>query len=197
MSLVVEDYIYYFQYLLCLIGRTINIEDQYGLRDGSSVNSLGVDKVTIYKVAGSSTVQECLNGVEFASVSCADFHQQDQECSMCIQDIGKELFGQLFLLFWSLGSCMDHQGRKREEYICQFIVICINFFYIEYSKPIYREKLGYIFCWLLYAKSSSERDSISSAITTFFKAIRSSISFSLCSTINYYTLSWCRKSFTK
>jgi len=56
MSLVVEDYIYYFQYLLYLIGRTINIEDQYGLRDGSSVNSLGVDKVTIYKVAGSSTV---------------------------------------------------------------------------------------------------------------------------------------------
>ena len=82
MSLVVEDYVYHLQYLPCLVGRAVNIKNQYGPRDSLSINLLEVDKVTIYEVAGGPTVQKYLDRVEFASVGCTNFHQQDQECSM-------------------------------------------------------------------------------------------------------------------
>jgi len=56
MSLVVENYIYYLQYLPHLVGKIINIKDWYGLRDGSSINLFGANKVVIYEVASSFIV---------------------------------------------------------------------------------------------------------------------------------------------
>jgi len=50
--------------LVYLIGRAINIEDQYKLKDGLGINLLEADKVTIYEVTSSSTVQECLDEVK-------------------------------------------------------------------------------------------------------------------------------------
>ena len=131
------------------IGGAIDIKDRYGLRYSLGVDFLGVDKVLIHGAAGSSIVQEHLDGIEFTGVSHADFYREDQEHSICIKSISRELFGQLFLPFWFSEEYVDDGSRGRGGCVFRSTVTCIYTFYVKYSKLIYREQLGCIFHWSL------------------------------------------------
>jgi len=47
VGLVVEDYIYYFRDLTCLVGEAIHIVHQYGTRDALDAYTFHIDKVFI------------------------------------------------------------------------------------------------------------------------------------------------------
>jgi len=93
VSFVMKDYIHYFRDLTCLIGRTIHIVYQYGVRDALGANTFHMDKVFIYEVAHSSRVQKHLDRMHFASVSGADFYREDDRYSTSIKGVGRESFG--------------------------------------------------------------------------------------------------------
>jgi len=54
MGFVVENYIYHFGDLTCLIRRAIYVVHQYRARDALGTNTFRMDKVFIYEVAHSS-----------------------------------------------------------------------------------------------------------------------------------------------
>jgi len=93
VSFVTKDYIHYFRDLTCLIGRTIHIVYQYGVRDALGANTFHMDKVFIYEVAHSSGVQKHLDGMYLASVGGADFYREDDRYSTSIKGVGRESFG--------------------------------------------------------------------------------------------------------
>ena len=92
VSFVMEDYIYHFGDLTCLVRETIHIVYWYGARDTPGANTLRTDKVFIYKVAHSSRVQKRLNRMHLVSIGGADFYREDDRCSVSIESVGKKLF---------------------------------------------------------------------------------------------------------
>ena len=93
VGLITENYIYYFGDLPCFIRGAVHVEHWYGARDVLGANTLHTDKVFIYKVACSSRVQKCLDGMHLASVSGTDLYRKDNRYSAGIKGVGGELFG--------------------------------------------------------------------------------------------------------
>ena len=77
VSFVIENHVYYFKDLTCLVGGAIHIVHRYGTKDALGVNAFRLDKVSIYEVARSSGVQKCLDRMHLAGVCGADFYWQD------------------------------------------------------------------------------------------------------------------------
>jgi len=88
-----EDYVYNFGDLACLVGGTVHVIHQYGVRDAPSVNTFRSDKVSIYEVARSSGVQKRFDGVHLAGICGADFYWEDDRRSAGIKGIDRESFG--------------------------------------------------------------------------------------------------------
>ena len=93
VGFVVEDYIYNFRDLACLVGGAIHIVYRYGTQDAPSVNTFCMDEVLIYEVAHSSRVQKHLDGMYLAGVSGADFYWEDDRRAAGIEGINGESFG--------------------------------------------------------------------------------------------------------
>jgi len=77
VGFVMENHVYYFRDLTCLVGGAIHIVYRYGARDALGVNAFHSDEVSIYKIARSPRVQKHLNRMYLASVCGADFYWQD------------------------------------------------------------------------------------------------------------------------
>jgi len=74
VGFVMENHIYHFRDLTCLIGGAVHIVHWYGARDALGVNAFHSDEVSIYKVAHSSGVQKRLDGMHLAGICGADFY---------------------------------------------------------------------------------------------------------------------------
>jgi len=77
VDFVVEDYVYNFGDLACLVRGTVHIVHQYGVRDAPSVNIFRTDEVSIYEVAHSSRVQKRLDRMYLAGICGTDFYWKD------------------------------------------------------------------------------------------------------------------------
>jgi len=93
VDFIIENHIYHFRDLTCLVGEVVYIVHQYGARDALGVNTFRLDEVSIYEVACSSGVQKCLDKMYLASVCGADFYWQDNQHPASIEDVDGELFG--------------------------------------------------------------------------------------------------------
>jgi len=104
VGFVMENYVYHFRDLICLVGRAVHVVYWYGARDTPGVNAFHSNKVSIYEVARSSGVQKCLDG---------------------------ESFGQPFFSFWLPGLRCPVQSRRGEKgCVYRFTDICIDLFYV-------------------------------------------------------------------
>jgi len=93
VGFVIENHVYYFRDLTCLIGGAIHIVHQYGARDAPGVNAFRSDEVLIYEVAHSPRVQKCLDGMHLTGVYGTDFYWQDDRCPVSIEGVDGESFG--------------------------------------------------------------------------------------------------------
>jgi len=93
VSFVIENHVYHFRDLTCLIGGAVHIVHRYGARDALGVNAFCLDEVSIYEVACSSGVQKHLDRMYLASVCGADFYWQDDQRPVSIEDVDGESFG--------------------------------------------------------------------------------------------------------
>jgi len=93
VGFVIENHIYHFRDLTCLIGRAIHIVHQYGVRDASGINAFHLDKVSIYEVVRSSRVQKRLDRMHLAGVCGADFYWQDNRCPVSVEGVDRKSFG--------------------------------------------------------------------------------------------------------
>jgi len=135
-GLVMENYVYHFGDLPCFIGGAIYVVHWYGARDALGANTLRADKIFIYEATCSSGVQKCLDRVHLAGVGGTDLDREDDGRSAGMESISGEPFGESFFLFRPLRQGFTDQSRGGGcDY--RFTNICIDFFYIQYSKPIY------------------------------------------------------------
>jgi len=74
VGFVMENHIYHFRDLTCLVGGAVHIVHWYGARDARGVNAFHSNKVSIYEVACSSGVQKHLDGMHLAGVCGTDFY---------------------------------------------------------------------------------------------------------------------------
>jgi len=88
-----ENHVYYFRDLTCLIRGTVYVVYRYRARDALGVNALRLDEVSIYEVAGGSRVQKHLNGMHLAGVCGTDFYREDDRRSADIKGVDGESFG--------------------------------------------------------------------------------------------------------
>jgi len=58
-----------------------------------------MDKVFVYEATCSSEVQKCLNRMHLTDLSGADLDRKSDRCSVGIEDVGRELFGEFLFLF--------------------------------------------------------------------------------------------------
>jgi len=93
VGFVMENYVYNFGDLACLVGGAIDVVHRYGARDALGGNTLCMDKIFIYETAHSSGVQKCLDGVHLAGVCGADFYWENDRHSAGIKGIDGESFG--------------------------------------------------------------------------------------------------------
>jgi len=93
VGFVIENHVYHFRDLTCLVGGAIHIIHRYGARDTLGINAFYSDEVSIYKVARSSGVQKRLDGMHLAGVYGADFYWQDDRCPTSVEGVDGELFG--------------------------------------------------------------------------------------------------------
>jgi len=93
VGFVMENHVYHFRDLTCLIGGATHIVHQYGARDAPGVNAFRLDEVSIYEVARSSGVQKRLDGMHLAGVCGADFYWQDDRRPASIEGVDGESFG--------------------------------------------------------------------------------------------------------
>jgi len=103
VGFVIEDYVYHFRDLTCLIGGAIHVVHWYGARDAPGVNTFRSDKVSIYEVACSSGVQKHLDRMHLAGVCGADFYWKDDRHPVSIEGVDGESFGQPLFPFWLPG----------------------------------------------------------------------------------------------
>jgi len=136
VGFITEDHVYHFRDLSSFIRGTVYVEHWYGTRDIPGANTLRTDKILIYEIACGSGVQKRFDGVYFASIHGTDLYREDDRCSVGVEGIGGELSGEsLFLFGPPRQSCPDQSGGG--ECVYGFTDICIDFFYIQYSEPIY------------------------------------------------------------
>jgi len=93
VGFVMEDYVYHFGDLIYLVGGAIHVVHRYEAKDALGVNLFHTDEVLIYEVAHSSRVQKRLDRMYLAGICGADFYWEDDQCSMGIEGIDRELFG--------------------------------------------------------------------------------------------------------
>jgi len=93
VGFVVEDYVYNFGDLACLVGEAVHILHWYRARDAPSVNIFHTNEVLIYEVVCSSGVQKRLDEVHLTGVSGADFYWEDDQHSVGVKNIDGESFG--------------------------------------------------------------------------------------------------------
>jgi len=93
VGFVVEDNVYNFRDLACLVAEAVHVVYWYGARDAPSVNTFCPDEVSIYEVTRSSGVQKHFDGVHLAGVCGADFYWQDDRRSAGVKGIDGESFG--------------------------------------------------------------------------------------------------------
>jgi len=93
VGFVMENHVYYFQDLTCLVGGAIHVVHRYGARDAPGVNAFRSDEVLIYEVACSSRVQKRLDGMHLAGVGGTDFYQEDDRRSAGVEGVDEESFG--------------------------------------------------------------------------------------------------------
>jgi len=74
VGFVMENHVYHFRDLTCLVGGAIYIVHWYGVRNALGVNVFHLNEVSIYEVACSSRVQKCLDRMHLAGVCGADFY---------------------------------------------------------------------------------------------------------------------------
>jgi len=77
VGFVMENHVYHFRDLTCLVGGAVHVIHRYGLRDALGVNVFRSDKVLIYEVAHGSGVQKHLDGMHLAGICGTDFYQED------------------------------------------------------------------------------------------------------------------------
>jgi len=77
VGFVIENHVYHFRDLTCLVGGAVHIVHWYGARDAPCVNAFRSNEVSIYEVARSSRVQKHLDGMYLAGVCGTDFYWQD------------------------------------------------------------------------------------------------------------------------
>ena len=131
VGFVMEDYVYYFRDLTCLVGGAVHIVHRYGTRDALGVNTFHLDEVSIYEVARSSRVQKHLDGMHLAGVCGADFYWKDDRRPTSVEGADGESFGQPLFPFWLLGLCCPVQsGGGERGCIYRFTDICIDLFYV-------------------------------------------------------------------
>jgi len=92
VGFVMENYVYNFGNLVCLIGGAVHVVHRYETRDASGVNTFCTDKVSIYEVVCSSRVQKHLDGMHLAGVCGTDFYWENDQCSAGVESIDGELF---------------------------------------------------------------------------------------------------------
>ena len=93
VGFVIENHVYHFRDLTCLVGRAVHIVYRYGARDAPGVNAFRSDEVSIYEVACSSGVQKRLDGMHLAGVGGTDFYREDDRRSVGVEGVDGESFG--------------------------------------------------------------------------------------------------------
>jgi len=93
VGFVIENYVYHFRGLTCLVGGAIHVVHWYGAIDAPGVNAFRSDKVLIYEVVRGSGVQKCLDGMHLAGVCGTDFYQEDDRRSVGVESVDGESFG--------------------------------------------------------------------------------------------------------
>jgi len=93
VGFVMENHVYHFQNLTCLVGEAIHVVYRYGARDAPGVNAFCSDEVSIYEVAHSSRVQKHLDGMHLAGVGSTDFYREDNQRSAGVEGVDGESFG--------------------------------------------------------------------------------------------------------
>jgi len=93
VGFVMENHIYHFRDLTCLVGGAVHIVYWYGARDALGVNTFCSDEVSIYEVAHSSRVQKRLDGMHLTGICGADFYWQDDRRPVSVKDVDGESFG--------------------------------------------------------------------------------------------------------
>jgi len=93
VGFVMENHVYHFRDLTCLIGGAIHIVHQYGARDAPGVNTFHSDEVSIYEVARGSRVQKCLDGMHLAGVCGTNFYREDNQRFVGVEGVDGESFG--------------------------------------------------------------------------------------------------------
>jgi len=136
VGFIMEDHVYHFGDLSGFIRGTVHIEHQYGARDVLGTNTLRTNKIFIYEIACDSGVQKHLDGMYFTSVSGTDFYRENNRRSAGVEGIGGESSGESLFPFGPPRQDCSDRSRGR-EYVYRFTSICIDFFYIQYSEPIY------------------------------------------------------------
>ena len=74
--------------------------------------------------------------MHLAGVGGTDLNREDDGCSVGIKSVGGELFGESLFSFGSPRQGFPVQSGG-EECVYRFTDICIDFFYVQYSEPIY------------------------------------------------------------
>jgi len=93
VGFVMENHVYHFRDLTCLIGGAIHIVHRYGARDAPGVNAFRSDEVSIYEVARGSRVQKRLDGMHLAGVCGTNFYREDNQRSTGVEGVDGESFG--------------------------------------------------------------------------------------------------------
>ena len=93
VGFVMENHIYHFRDLTCLVGGAVHIVHWYGARDALGVNTFCSEEVLIYEVACSSRVQKHLDEMHLTGICGADFYWQDDRRPTSVKGIDKESFG--------------------------------------------------------------------------------------------------------
>ena len=92
VGFIMENHVYHFRDLTCLIGGAVYIVHWYGARDAPGVNAFRSDEVLIYEVAYSSGVQKRLDRMHLAGICGADFYWQDDRRPASIEGVDGESF---------------------------------------------------------------------------------------------------------
>ena len=92
VGFVMENHVYYFRDLTCLVGGAVHVVHRYGARDAPGVNAFCSDEVSIYEVAHGSGVQQHLDRMHLAGVCGTDFYREDDRRSVGVKGVDGESF---------------------------------------------------------------------------------------------------------
>ena len=93
VGFVMENHVYHFRDLTCLVGGAIHVVHRYGVRDASGINAFCSDEVLIYEVACGSRVQKRLDRMHLAGICGTNFYWEDDRHSAGVKGVDGESFG--------------------------------------------------------------------------------------------------------